>query len=207
MLLPMHRHPVVLIFLLLLLLLFSGCDRQPALHPLGADARILAFGDSLTHGNGARREESYPAILQQLLGNDVINAGVPGELSAEGLKRLPTALEEFRPQLVILIHGGNDFLRRLDHRQTHDNLQAMIDLCRQAGAEAILAGVPEPGLFLSPPDLYQELAEGNRIPLLEETLSDILSARELKSDTIHPNAAGYRKLAEALAESIRKHQQ
>ncbi|WP_245803910.1 arylesterase [Geothermobacter hydrogeniphilus] len=188
---------------LLLLLLVAACDRQPQLRPLAADAVILAFGDSLTHGNGATEEQSYPAVLQRLLGRRVINAGVPGEISAEGLRRLPRVLEETQPQLIILIHGGNDFLRRLDRERTRQNLQAMIDLCRQAGSDVVLVGVPQPGLFLSPPAFYEELAETNRLPYLEETLSDILADRDLKSDTIHPNAAGYRKLAAALAELIR----
>ncbi|PNU21744.1 arylesterase [Geothermobacter hydrogeniphilus] len=186
------------------LLLVAACNRQPQLSPLAADAVILAYGDSLTHGNGAAEEQSYPAVLEQLLGHKVINAGVPGEISAEGLRRLPRVLEETQPQLVILIHGGNDFLRRLDRERTRKNLQAMIDLCRQAGSDVVLVGVPEPGLFLSPPAFYEELAESNRLPYLEKTLSDIFSDRDLKSDTIHPNAAGYRKLATAVAELIHK---
>jgi len=198
----MRRH-LLLAYLGLVLLLLAACDRQPRLIPLSDGARILCFGDSLTYGTGAARNQSYPAILQGLLGHEAINAGIPGEISAEGLKRLPQVLEKVQPQLVILIHGGNDFLRRLDRQQTRANLQGMIDLCRQAGAEVVLAAVPAPGLFLSPPDLYAELADANRLPLLDDTLGDILAERSLKSDTIHPNAAGYRKLAEALAELVR----
>ncbi len=194
------RHLYLLLFLLLPL---AGCDRQPAIVPLLPGDRILAFGDSLTHGNGASPEQSYPAVLERLLGIEVVNAGVPGETTAEGLRRLPQVLEQVRPRLVILIHGGNDFLRRLDPRQTKANLQAMIDLCLEQGAQVVLVGVPRPGLFLSPAPLYEELAERNDLPLLTEELSDILADRSLKSDAIHPNAAGYRRLAEILAERLR----
>lgn len=189
--------------LLMGLLLLAGCDSSPKIRPLGSDATILAFGDSLTSGNGAPAEESYPAVLAQLLGVRVVNAGVPGEVSATGRKRLPTVLEEVRPQLVILIHGGNDFLRRQDVGQTRKNLQEMIEISRQHGAEVVLAGVPQFSLFLSPAPFYGELAEDYQLPYLDDTLSDILQNNRLKSDTIHPNAAGYRQLAEELAELIR----
>lgn len=189
--------------LLLLLLLLAGCDSKPAIRPLTPGATILAFGDSLTHGNGASAEQTYPAQLEGMLGVRVVNAGVPGEVSAAGRKRLPGVLEQVQPQLVILIHGGNDFLQRLDVAQTKQNLRAMIEACRQQGAEVVLAGVPQIGLFLSPAPLYAELAEEYRLPYLEDTLSDILKDRNLKSDAIHPNAAGYRQLAEALAGLIR----
>lgn len=188
---------------LVLLLLLSGCDSPPAIRPLAPGATVLAFGDSLTHGNGASAGQSYPAVLEELLGVRVVNAGVPGEVSAAGRQRLPGVLERVQPQLVILIHGGNDFLRRLDVTQVRENLQGMIETCRQQGADVVLAGVPQLGLILSPAPFYAELAEEYRLPYLDDTLSDVLKDRSLKSDTIHPNAAGYRQLAQALAELIR----
>ncbi|WP_033423323.1 arylesterase [Geopsychrobacter electrodiphilus] len=189
--------------LLPLLLLFASCDAKPTIRPLAPGATILAFGDSLTHGNGASAGQSYPALLAELLGVRVVNAGVPGEVSSAGRQRLPGVLEKVQPQLVILIHGGNDFLQRLDVMQAKQNLRAMIEICRQQGADVVLAGVPQLGLFLSPAPFYAELAEEYRLPYLEDTLSDILKDRSLKSDAVHPNAAGYRQLAEALAKLIR----
>jgi acyl-CoA thioesterase I len=193
----------ILLPLLATLLLFAGCDSTPPIRPLAPGATVLAFGDSLTHGNGASADQSYPAVLAELLGVQVVNAGVPGEVSADGRKRLPEVLEKLQPQLVILIHGGNDFLRRLDITQAKENLRAMIEMSRQQGADVVLAGVPQLGLFISPAPFYAELAEEYQLPFLDDTLSDILKDRSLKSDTIHPNAAGYRQLAEALAELIR----
>jgi len=195
---------IILFTLLATLPLLASCDSTPPIRPLASGATVLAFGDSLTHGNGASADQSYPAVLEELLGVRVVNAGVPGEVSADGRKRLPGVLEKVQPQLVILIHGGNDFLRRLDLTQAKENLRAMIEMSRQQGADVVLAGVPQFGLFLTPPPFYQELAGENRLPYLDDTLSDILKDRALKSDTIHPNAAGYRQLAEALAKLIRK---
>lgn len=190
--------------MLLLLALLCGCDTPPPLPPLADDAVILAFGDSLTHGTGASQEQSYPAILAKLTGRTVINAGIPGEISADGLARLPGVLENTRPALLILCHGGNDLLRRIETAQTAANLQAMIELARQAGVAVILVAVPKPDLSIEPPPFYAELAKRYKIPCEEEILPEILAKGGLKSDYIHPNAQGYRRLAEALAKLLQR---
>ncbi len=194
--------PFLLSATLLLVLVAAACDRGPRLAPLGPEAVVLAFGDSLTFGTGAAPQESYPAILSERLGRRVINAGVPGEISSAGLARLPRMLEEHRPDLVILIHGGNDFLRRLDPAGVEANLKGMVDLCRASGAEVVLVGVPQLGLFLSAPPLYGEIAGAYGIPCEVDVLPEILADRSLKSDPIHPNAAGYARLADVLARLI-----
>jgi lysophospholipase L1-like esterase len=185
------------------LLFLPACrDRAPRVAPLPPGATILAFGDSLTAGNGAGREASYPAVLEQLTGYRTVNAGRPGELSGEGLQRLPDLLQRYRPDLLILCHGGNDLLRRHDPKQTAANLRAMIEAAIDSDAQIVLLGVPQPGLWLKAAPFYRELAEEYRIPCNTEILPAILARRELKSDTIHPNAAGYRQLAEAVADII-----
>jgi len=190
--------------LLVGLLLIVGCDRTPALRPLPPSAVVLAFGDSLTYGTGAAPGEDYPHVLAARLGRKVVNAGVPGEVSATGLARLPGVLEQVRPQLVILCHGGNDFLQHLPKKQAADNLRAMIDLCRAAGAEVLLVAVPQLGLTASPPPFYAEIAREEQIPCEEDILHDLLTDRAMKSDAIHPNAAGYRRLAEAVLHLYRQ---
>ncbi len=190
----------------LVVLLASGCDRTPPLPKLSSDAVVLAFGDSLTFGSGATPREAYPAVLQELLGRRIVNAGVPGEVSAEGLARLPQLLEANAPDLVILCHGGNDFLRRQPPSEVAANLRAMIELAHARGAAVVLVGVPQLGLTVQPPDFYAELAKEFTLPYEGEILHDVLTDRALKSDTIHPNAAGYRRLAEALQQLIARAQ-
>jgi lysophospholipase L1-like esterase len=186
-------------------LALAGCgEKTPPLPQLGPDAVVLAFGDSLTSGYGAPAGASYPAALEQLIGRKVVNAGVPGEATAAGLARLPGVLEQVRPKLVVLIHGGNDFLRRLDERAAAQNLRAMVRLSRERGAGVILLGVPKPGLLPSAPDFYREVATEFGLPYDDETLADILTDNALKSDPIHPNAEGYARLAGAVAELLRK---
>ncbi len=190
--------------LLAALLLVSGCSKQPKLPPLGSGAVVLAFGDSLTYGTGANEEQSYPAQLAKLTGWRVVREGVPGEVSGAGLARLPAMLEAHQPRLLLLCHGGNDFLQRLPREKAAENLRAMIRLAKSRGVDVLLIGTPEPGLGVSPPAFYAEIAKEFRVPYEGEVLSKILRDGSLKSDQIHPNAQGYRLMAERVHDLLRK---
>ena len=191
--------------LLLLAFALAGCGGSTAkLSKLPADAVVLAFGDSLTFGTGVQPEASYPAELEKRIGRKVWSAGVPGEVSAAGLARLPAALDYYQPRLLILCHGGNDFLRKLGDAQAAENLRAMVRLARQRGIDVVLVAVPKPGLFPAPPDFYGEIAKEFDLPYEVAALKTILRDNELKSDLAHPNARGYAKLAEAVAALLKK---
>jgi acyl-CoA thioesterase-1 len=181
-----------------------ACSSSAKSPRLASNAVILAFGDSLTFGTGATPTESYPAILERLVGRRVVNSGVPGEVTGEGLSRLQEVLDREKPALLILCHGGNDLLRRLDRRQTANNLRAMIRLAQERGVAVVIIAVPAPGIALSPPTFYREMATEMGLPVEEEALTKVLSDGSLKSDYIHPNAAGYRKLAESIAALLKK---
>lgn len=191
------------IHVLLLVCAVSACSKGPRVPLLPADAVILAFGDSLTAGTGAGESESYPAVLARLTGRRVINAGIPGEVSAAGAVRLPVVLEKERPALVVLCHGGNDLLARLDQSQLAGNLRTMIRTAHERGVPVILLAVPAPDLSLKPPKVYEEVAKEFRVPIERKALPHILAKSSLKSDHIHPNATGYAKLAEAVSLLLR----
>jgi lysophospholipase L1-like esterase len=197
-------HIRKLFFALAAIIISSACTSGPSLPPLAPDAKILAFGDSLTRGTGAEPSESYPEVLSRIIGRTVVNAGIPGEISADGAARLAGLLESERPQLVIICHGGNDFLQRLDRQETARNLLAMVRMARERHISVILIAVPELGLALTPHPLYSEVAATEGVPLEKKALSTILGKGTLKSDYIHPNAAGYRHLAEAVAALLKK---
>lgn len=184
---------------LFLAALVAACGPAPQLEPVAPDATLLAFGDSLTRGVGADPAESYPAVLAGLSGREVVNAGVPGELSGEGRKRLPAVLDRIRPALLLLCHGGNDLLQRVPADRLRENLLGMVRTARARDIPVVLIGVPKPAVFGSgSAGVYHEVAETLEVPLLAEALAEIERDAGLKSDPIHPNARGYRRLAEAV---------
>ena len=193
-----------LLILLATLTALAACEKVPPLPRLGPADVVVAFGDSLTYGTGANPDQSYPAVLGGLIGHPVVSAGVPGEVTADGRERLPGVLDQYQPKLVILCLGGNDMLRKTGDETIAANLRAMVKLMRERGVAVVLIGVPRPTLLGSPPEFYREIARESAIPYEGEAVKDVLYDRSLKSDPIHPNAQGYRRMAEAMAALLRK---
>ena len=191
-----------LFFICGLFALFS-CNKTPQIAKLSSDGIVLAFGDSITFGTGAAPSESYPSVLEKHIGRRVVNAGVPGEVTAEGRVRLTSVLDEYNPALMILCLGGNDFLRYQDETRTAENLRAMISLAQSRGVSVVLISVPKLGFGLEVPKFYRELASEFSIPLEGKTLKHILSNNSLKSDAIHPSASGYAIMAESVSQLLR----
>jgi acyl-CoA thioesterase-1 len=203
---PMRISLLALPLSLLLALLFTGCGQDvPHLMPLGRDAVILAFGDSLTYGTGTTADNSYPAVLERLSGHTVINAGIPGEQSPTGLDRLARELDESSPELLILCHGGNDMLRKQSMAAMQANLERMIGLAHERGIQVVLLGVPRPALFgLESAEPYNAIAKKLRLPFEASIIPEVLSQPGLKSDQVHPNAVGYRMMAEAVYQLLQQ---
>jgi len=194
----------LLSLLLLSFTLFSCSNSSDPLATLSGDATILAFGDSLTFGTGANKDQDYPSRLAKLSNMKVINAGVPGEVSSKGLERLPQLLEQHKPDLLILIHGGNDILRKLSHKNQKNNLLAMIELAKQSNTQIVLFGVPQPGLFLKSAEIYEQLGDETNVPTELTLLPDILGDKSLKADIAHPNAKGYKKMANGIYDFLKE---
>jgi lysophospholipase L1-like esterase len=190
--------PLVLAFAL------AACGERAKLDRLPSEAVVLAFGDSLTFGTGATEAESYPAQLEQLIGRRVVRAGVPGEVTAQALERLPGALDEYAPRLLLLCIGGNDFLRRTGNAQAERNVRAMVKLAKSRGVNVLLIGTPEFSLLPSPPAFYAAVAKEFGVPYEDAVITEVLKDASLKSDPIHPNARGYRVIAERLAALLKK---
>ncbi len=188
-----------------LLALAAGCTANvPKLDKLAASDVIVAFGDSLTYGTGAAEAESYPIVLGQLIGRKVVGAGVPGDVTEGGLARLQAVIDEHKPRLVIVCLGGNDMLRKVDEAQTKTNLRSIIKTVQAQGIGAVLIGVPKPALVTSAPQFYEDIAKELGIPYEGKIVTDVLYQRDQKSDAIHPNAKGYRRMAEAIAALLKK---
>jgi acyl-CoA thioesterase-1 len=183
-----------------LLVLLAAC--RPDVPNLDSAGRtIVCLGDSITAGVGSGPGQAYPDLLAaQLAGTEVINAGVSGETAAEGLARVDEVLAE-DPWLVIVELGGNDFLRRVPPEQTEQALRGILDRLIAARVVPVLVELDAPfgGRYL---EIYERLGDEYHVPVVEDAVGEILRDPSLKSDTIHPNAAGQKVLAEAIAEEI-----
>ena len=180
----------------------SSCSREQPKEYLPADSTVVALGDSLTYGYGATPQTSYPAILAELTGWQVINAGVNGNTSADVLARSAAIIAQ-NPDLVLLGVGGNDVLRRTESMTTKANITATIATIKAANIPVVLIAEPHfssSALFGRASDnpIYKEIATSEEIPLYSKGWSEVLSDDSLKSDQIHANAAGYRHFAHGL---------
>jgi acyl-CoA hydrolase len=201
--LPGLRTLVFTVALALTLTLF-GCKSKPPHAALPQGATVLALGDSLTYGSGATQDTSYPALLALVSGWQVVNAGVPGESAAQGCARLPELIEEHRPQLVLVLLGGNDFLRRMPERGVVDALQSCVELARANRTAVALIPVPRFGAGgIANAPLYAEAGRAWNVPVLESGLASLLARSTMRADAVHLNAAGYREMAMTIAESLR----
>lgn len=187
------------LFILIAFCLLMSCGSEPALTPLQPNDAILAFGDSITYGTGATPETSYPSDLQKIVGNKVINAGIPGEETRDSLLRITNTLNQTNPKLVIVCLGGNDLLRNRPIADIKDNLRKIIQIIQSHGAQVVLIGVPQISYDLSVPDYYEELGEEFSIPVDVKTYRELIKDPQYKADYIHLNAAGYQVMAERIA--------
>jgi lysophospholipase L1-like esterase len=171
------------------------------LPPLPESARILAFGDSLTGGVGGVGE-SYPSDLARLIRREVINAGLPGQTTADGRRRLLLVLQEERPDLLILCMGINDFLQGVPRGKVRANLLAMLEMAREANVPVLLLAIPARGEALADP-LFAEVAVQGGAVIDERAMIETLVRADLKADLVHPNREGYRRIAESIAAKLR----
>jgi acyl-CoA thioesterase-1 len=173
---------------------------------------IVAFGDSLTAGLGVSMEDSYPAQLQRRLDQaglsySVVNAGVSGDTTAGGVRRLAWVLRS-KPVLVILELGGNDGLRGLSLAETRSNMEQIIQRLEQAGAHVVLAGMKLPPNYGADytaqfEGLYRDLAKTYRVPLIPFFLEGVAARPSLnQADGIHPTAEGYHQVVENVMKTI-----
>ncbi len=195
---------VVYSLMIALAMMLAACgEKALSLPKLAATDVVVAFGDSLTYGTGADESESYPTVLGQLIGRTVVRAGVPGEVTAQGLARLPAVVDEHNPRLVIVCLGGNDMLRQVRDAEITQNLRSIIKTLQDKKIAVVLIGVPKPALITSAPVFYADLAKEFAIPYEGKVVTSVLYSNETKSDPIHPNAKGYRRMAEAIAQLLK----
>ena len=167
-------------------------------------ATVMVFGDSLSAGYGLKAGEGWVSLLARELAprHRVINTSVSGETSAGGLTRLPAALQQHKPDVLILALGGNDGLRGLPPVELRDNLDRMVELARARRTRVLLVGIELPPNY-GPrytnafAEVYGSLAKDKAVPLVPFFLEGIGGHPELmQADGLHPAVGAQGKLLE-----------
>jgi acyl-CoA thioesterase-1 len=199
---------IALVLLAGLTLMIGACGKAASLGALPAGTVVLAIGDSVTYGTGAAPGEDYPTRLARITGWTIHNHGIPGDTSAGLRARIDQSIEETKPALVIMEIGGNDFLKRQSEAETRNNVRAILQRINQANIPVVLVSTPKfsplgaaVGMLPDAP-IYAELAKEENVILIPEIFAKVLGAPDLKADPIHPNAAGYQKMAEGIAAGL-----
>lgn len=204
-----------LLIVIWVLISLAGCGNGQQYSALPANASVVILGDSLTYGTGASKGEDYASILAINTRWNVINAGVPGSTSANGLARLPELLAdhdtgEQKIDLLIVELGGNDFLKHVPEVETATNLKAILTQAKAKSIQTVMLAIPKFNPIgaafgnLSDHPLYEKLAQETGAPLVADVFSDVLARNSLKADPIHPNADGYRIVESQLRKALVK---
>ncbi len=158
---------------------------------------IVAFGDSLVEGVGSTADNDFVSVLSRKIGEPIINLGVSGNTTSDGLARI-NSVQAQDPKAVLVLLGGNDFLRRIPAEETFKNINQIVTELQQNGAVVVLLGV-QGGLIGDPYEKYfEEIARSRGALYVPNILKNIFGKSDLMSDSIHPNNAGYAKIAEKI---------
>jgi len=180
-------------FFLLVCSLLAACSSSEPVSLRGEN--IICFGDSLTYGTGAARNMSYPAQLSEMIGQPIINAGIPGNTTKDGLERLESDVLERSPRIVLITLGGNDMKNGVDKTAAFQNLREIVDSIQEKDALVVIGGVKMLLWDRGYEDEYEKLAEETGALLIPNVLKGLIGHNDLMSDPIHPNAAGYEIMA------------
>jgi len=177
----------------------SGCAQKAAIQPK-LEKTIVCFGDSLTHGTGASNGETYPYFLQKFTNLTVVNAGVHGDTSQQGLERI-NEIFQFKPFMVLIEFGANDFFKKIPIATTKKNIEAIVDKIQASGATAVILCTEDNQL----PELRRilvEISNDKNAPIVSGILNEIWTNRTLFADDLHPNSAGYKLVAEKVFKAV-----
>ena len=204
----MNRRSLLILVLLLAgsvaLFYFRGCRPDYANLPPTATGPWVAFGDSLTEGYGASAGNDYPTLLGRKLGISIQNFGKSGDSSGGALQRVD-AVAELKPRVVLLCFGGNDSLQGEPAGRTFANLAQLIDRFHSEGSFVVLIGIRSASLRDRNSAHFRKLAKAKRVLYVPDMLKGLAFKPVYMSDAIHPNDAGYARIADRLEKALRPH--
>ena len=164
---------------------------------------IVAFGDSLVLGIGATEGNDFVSVLSRNIGLPIENLGVGGNTTDQGLDRIDDVLER-DPDIVLLLLGGNDYLRKIPREMTLANLESMIVKLHEGGSIVVLLGVRGGVLRDNLKKDFENLAKEHNTAYVPNVLEGLIGKPEFMSDTIHPNDKGYALIAAKIELTLKK---
>lgn len=164
---------------------------------------IVAFGDSLIKGVGASEDGGFVTLLSEEIGWPIVNLGVPGNTSKQGLDRIHEVLQE-DPGIVLVLFGGNDYLHSVPLEETFKNLEAIVEKIQHKGAVVILLGI-QGGILEDPFEShFRALARKKGTLYIPNVLGGLIGNAEYMSDEIHPNDKGQRIIADKIFPALER---
>ncbi len=163
---------------------------------------IIAYGDSLVYGVGSA-QGGFVSLLEENIGKKIVNLGVAGNTTEDGMKRIES-LDEYNPKVVILLLGGNDYLRKISPEETFTNLAKIIDEIHARGSMVLLLGIQGGVLRDNYESKFKALAKEKGTGYVPNVLDGIVYDRSLMSDAVHPNDKGYALIAEKVEKELQK---
>lgn len=192
------------IFIVLFLFCFCACTKEEITNYPAKAGPIVAFGDSITYGYAVKAEEAYPALLEKMWNREVINLGVSGDTSVMALAR-KEELRNLRPSFILIELGGNDFLKKVPRERTRQALEELVDYAHALGAVVVMVDTGGHGPMDTYTKINKQIAKEKKTLYISGIMNGIFTDRSLKADTIHPNAAGHKIIAEKIDKVLKKY--
>lgn len=196
------RHKICSLFFCLLATFFTGCTKLEIKNINSTGKNIICFGDSLTFGYGANTGEDYPAVLAKIMGVPVINAGQDADTTYEALKRIESDVLNKDPRLVIIEFCGNDFIKNVPLEVTVENIRKMAQAVQAKGAMTAIVDISAGLFFKKYSSAFRNLSNQTGAIFISGVLNGIITNPSMKSDFLHPNANGYKIIAQRINSAI-----
>lgn len=180
----------------------TGCAKQEIKNVDSNGTNIICYGDSLTFGYGANAGNDYPSLLAKETAVPIINAGIDGDTSINGLERIDSDVLDRQPLLVIIEFGGNDFLEKVPMEATVNNIKQMVDKIQAKAAMVAIVDISAGMLFKDYHRQLSKIARQKGTIFIPGVLSGIITNPGLKSDFFHPNDRGYNLIAQRIYRTI-----
>ena len=200
----LKKIAVLVLSTLVGLLLYHFFPSKPKIKNVySTGENILCFGDSLTFGTGATRGMDYPSQLSRMISRPVLNKGVPGDTTDRSLARLEQDVLSQSPRIVLITLGGNDLKNGVPKDTAFRNLRKITESIQARGALVVIGGIDLPIGGRGFGEGYKKLCNETGAILIPNIFDGIMGNVSFMSDSIHPNDAGYTKMAEKFYEALK----